>query len=220
MGWESGRGLELIDQAFSVERSKCFLLGLGQCNWEKVAGGGWGKVVLLRTQKSGFRKGYCFLVIQLECGINVHLWKFLRHLGKQPKRRGLKRGENISLSLWLAAFWENYFCFILGRALATMAKSFSCPRAGFWGRWSDQWMLLFSLLHGKSGDMSIQFPSASTVLSIVLSAVWTGRKVKGNFVPMVLSALVILRFFPLSITPVGVAFECSKSHSFYLAFIS
>lgn len=69
VGRESGKDLGLIDKEFPGERNKCLLQRLRCGQWERVAGGGKGKDVLLRPQNSEFRKGkeilffFFFLVI-------------------------------------------------------------------------------------------------------------------------------------------------------------
>lgn len=57
VGRESGKDLGLIDKEFSGERNKHLLWRLRHGEWERVAGGGRGKDVLLRTQTSEFGKG-------------------------------------------------------------------------------------------------------------------------------------------------------------------
>lgn len=56
VGRESGRDLRLIDEEFSGKRNKCLLQSLGRGEWERAAGGGRGRDVLLRTQNSQFGK--------------------------------------------------------------------------------------------------------------------------------------------------------------------
>jgi len=74
VGRECGKDLGLIDKEFSAERMKCLLQRLRRGEWERVAGGGRGKGVLLRTQNLEFGKRngvHFFPVIQLVCCINA-----------------------------------------------------------------------------------------------------------------------------------------------------